>query len=146
MSCSAQEEVSVDINLTQTKEETTKTKSNPKFLSAQPLNPTPIKITIADLPQPYATRSIANRPNVIPVPTNPSLKVPAGFQVNVFAEGLNRPRWMSLTSEGDILVAESYDNRLRILSDRDGDGVAEISQIFATSKNGIDQPLGNGFY
>ena len=58
---------------------------------------------------------------------------------------------MVLTPEGDILVTESYDHRLRRLSDRDGDGVAEINQVFATRDNGINQPLGmafadNGFY
>jgi glucose/arabinose dehydrogenase len=109
------------------------------------LEPTPIRIILGDLPKPYATESASKSPNVIPVPGNPVLNVPKGFQVNVFADNLNRPRWMTLTPEGDVLVAESYDNRLRRLADRDRDGVAEINQVFATSDNGINQPLGMAF-
>ena len=149
MSCTPHNSATTEGETTTTKSTSSVTKvavvPDSAIVPTQPLEPTPIKITVADLPEPYATRSVSNRPNVISIPDNPVLKVPAGFQVNVFAEGLNRPRWMSLTPEGDILVAESYDNRLRRLSDRDGDGVAEIDRVFATSKNGIDQPLGMAF-
>lgn len=103
------------------------------------------QIELEDLPQPYNTESASKPPNVIAVPSNPTLQVPQGFKVNVFATDINRPRWMALTPEGDVVVAESYDNRLRLLQDRDGDGVAEGNKIFATADNGINQPLGMAF-
>ncbi len=162
ISCIPKTEVSVESNSPNKKAEiaTTQQTSQAKTVAAIPksaivptesFEPTPITIKVTDLPQPYATRSTSKPPKVIPVPANPVLQAPPGFQVNVFAEGLNRPRWMVLTPEGDILVTESYDHRLRRLSDRDGDGVAEINQVFATRDNGINQPLGmafadNGFY
>lgn len=118
---------------------------NRVIIATQPLEPKPIRISISDLPQPYATKSARKPPNVIPIPPNPTLQVPQGFVVNVFADHLQRPRWLSLTPEGDVLVAESYNNQLRLLADRDGDGVAEINQIFATEDNGINQPLGMVF-
>lgn len=148
LSCSLdQETASVELHSANQKAETVKTQQqfSASLIPTESFEPTPIEITVKDLPQPYATESVSNRPQVIPVPANPLLQVPAGFQVNVFAEGVNRPRWMSLTPEGDVLVAESYDNRLRRLGDRDGDGVAEINQVFATQANGIDQPLGMAF-
>ena len=103
------------------------------------------QIELSDLPQPYNTESASKSPNVIAVPSNPTLKVPQGFKVNVFATDINRPRWMALTPEGDVVVAESYDNRLRLLQDSDGDGVAEGNKVFATADNGINQPLGMAF-
>jgi glucose/arabinose dehydrogenase len=102
-------------------------------------------LKIEDLPLPYSTESASKQPKVTKIPVNPRLKVPQGFKVNVFAANLNRPRWMSLTPEGDVLVAESYDSRLRLLKDRDRDGVAESNLVFATEANGINQPLGMAF-
>jgi glucose/arabinose dehydrogenase len=102
-------------------------------------------LKIEDLPLPYTTESASKQPKITEIPANPRLKVPQGFKVNVFAANLNRPRWMSLTPEGDVLVAESYDSRLRLLKDRDRDGVAESDRVFATEANGINQPLGMAF-
>jgi len=48
----------------------------------------PIRITLASLPQPFASQSASKSPNVLPIPPNPTLRV-AGFTVNVFAEGLD---------------------------------------------------------
>ncbi|BAU64922.1 L-sorbosone dehydrogenase [Stanieria sp. NIES-3757] len=134
-------------------ESTTSSSSTPtqSTITTNVLNPTPIRITIDSLPQPFATQSASNSPNVIPVPENPTLNVPAGFQVNVFAEGLEQPRWMSLTPDGDVLVAESRRDRIRLLQDQNGDGIAETNQVFGTSDNGLDQPfgmtfVGNNFY
>jgi glucose/arabinose dehydrogenase len=134
-------------------ESTTSSSSTPtqSKITTNVLNPTPIRITIDSLPQPFATQSASNSPNVISVPENPTLNVPAGFQVNVFAEGLEQPRWMALTPDGDVLVAESRSDRIRLLQDRNGDGVAETKQVFGTSENGLDQPFGmtfvsNNFY
>jgi len=109
------------------------------------LSPTPIRINPADLPRPFASNSASKPPNVVPIPPNPTLSLPAGFTVNVYAEGLNAPRWLALTPSGDVLVTETRQNRIRLLSDTNGDGVADVNQIFAGSKNGVNIPLGMAF-
>ncbi|GAB4543697.1 MAG: sorbosone dehydrogenase family protein [Pleurocapsa sp.] len=120
-------------------------------IATEVLQPTPIKITIDDLPQPYATKSASNSPNVIPVPDNPLLQVPEGFQVNVFADNLDTVRWLGLTPEGDVIAVQSKRDRLTLLQDKDRDGVAEVAGVFGDESNGLDQPLGvtfadNSFY
>ena len=120
-------------------------------VTTQELTPTPIKITLADLPQPYATESVNNAPNVIPVPENPILQVPSGFKVNVFADNLPSVRWMTVTPDGDVLAVQSKENKITLLQDNDKDGVAEVKQTFGDRTNNLDQPLGvtfagNSFY
>lgn len=110
-----------------------------------PLAPQPIQISIDRLPQPFATNSASKSPNVIGIPANPVLQVPQGFTVNVFADSLDRPRWLALTPSGDVLVTETRQNRIRLLSDRDGNGAADVNQIFATAQNGLNIPFGMAF-
>lgn len=90
-----------------------------------------------------------------------------GLKVNAFARGLAHPRWIHVLANGDVLVAEAtsvprakmrnvFDyamvstmrrakatgesaNRITLLRDRDGDGVAEIQQVFM---EGLNQPFG----
>jgi len=115
------------------------------LIPTRTLSPTPIQVTLNSLPSPYTSRSASKGPNVVPIPENATLQVPKGFQVNVFAEGLDHPRWLALTPTGDVLVTETRQNRIRLLRDRDGDGVAETAKIFATSANGLDIPFGMAF-
>jgi glucose/arabinose dehydrogenase len=89
-----------------------------------------------------------------------------GLQVNAFATGLKHPRWIHLLPNGDVTVAEAlfqpgpakslFDwamistqeraaaigpspNRITLLRDADGDGVAEICEPFL---EGLSQPFG----
>lgn len=117
----------------------------PQAIQTTPLTPTPIQISLDRLPPPFATNSASKSPNVIPIPSNPTLKVPEGFTVNVFAEGLDRPRWLALTPSGEVLVTETQQNQIRRLHDTDGDGVADENAIFATAANGLDIPFGMAF-
>ncbi len=116
-----------------------------KEIRTEPLSPQPIRITLASLPQPFASDSVSKPPNVVPIPQNPVLKVPPGFVVNVFAEGLDRPRWLALTPTGDVLVTETPQNRIRLLRDGNGDGVAEVRKTFAGPENGLEIPFGMAF-
>ena len=84
-------------------------------------SPTPIRINLADLPKPFATNSASKSPNVVPIPPKPTLSVPQGFTVNVYAEGLDAPRWLALTPSGDVLVTETRQNRIRLLRDTNSD-------------------------
>jgi glucose/arabinose dehydrogenase len=90
----------------------------------------------------------------------------AGLKVNAFAAGLKHPRWLHVLPNGDVLAAEAlsvpggirsfYDyamystmkraaavgdspNRITLLRDSDGDGVAEARHVFL---DGLNQPFG----
>ncbi len=115
------------------------------LIQTQPLTLQPIQITPESLPPPFATESAANSPQVIPIPAKPTLNLPAGFKVNVFAEKLDRPRWLALTPTGEILVTETRQNRIRLLKDNNQDGIAEVYQTFATAENGLNIPFGMAF-
>jgi glucose/arabinose dehydrogenase len=114
-------------------------------IRTQPLSPQPIRITLASLPQPFATESASKSPNVISIPQNPTLRVPPGFSINVFADSLDAPRWLALTPNGDVLVTETRQNRIRLLRDSNGDGVADIRKTFASPQNGLNIPFGMAF-
>jgi len=89
-----------------------------------------------------------------------------GLKVNAFATGLDHPRWIDVLPNGDVLIAESTQvagtprsvfhyamqatmrraralgvsaNRITLLRDKDGDGVAETRGVFM---EGLSQPFG----
>jgi glucose/arabinose dehydrogenase len=89
-----------------------------------------------------------------------------GLEVNAFATGLVHPRWIHLLPNGDVTVAEALQsagkpqtvfehamiatmrraaavgvskNRITLLRDADGDGVAEVRETFL---DGLRQPFG----
>src|ERR1700742_1795204 len=49
------------------------------------------KLTVGDLPQPYATQSVRNQPHIVPRPQNAWPAAPAGFKVTLYAGGDNGP-------------------------------------------------------
>ena len=114
-------------------------------IATQPLNPKAIRIIPEKLPEPFATNSASKSPNILPIPPKPTLKVPKGFQVKVFAEGLDRPRWLALTPTGEVLVTETPQNRITVLRDANGDGTTDSRKVFADAKNGLDIPFGMAF-
>ena len=101
----------------------------------------------------------------------------AGTSVTAFAAGLDHPRWIFVLPNGDVLVAETNAppkpednkgikgwimkkvmkragagvpsaNRITLLRDADGDGVAEVRSVFL---EGLNSPfgmalVGNDFY
>ena len=115
------------------------------LISTTTLSPTPIRIAVPNLPKPFASESASKSPNVIPIPQNPTLRVPQGFTVNVYAEGLDAPRWLALTPSGDVLVTETRENRIRLLRDTNSDGVADVRSSFASGENGVNIPFGMTF-
>lgn len=115
---------------------------NGSAIPTQPISSTPINIDLNSLPAPFQTQSATKFSQTVPIPENPVLQVPDGFQVNVFASGLERPRWMALTPTGDLLVAETSQNRITLLRDLNQDGVADLRNTFASADNGLNQPFG----
>jgi hypothetical protein len=100
-------------------------------------------ITVADLPAPYSTVSSGNNPRVVRVPTNAVLSVPPGFTVRRFATGFSDPRLLCVAPNGDIFIAETRANRIRVLRAVDGADAPTDNQIYATN---LDRPFGIAFY
>jgi glucose/arabinose dehydrogenase/cytochrome c2 len=98
---------------------------------------------VADLPVPYATKASGNGPQVVPAPTNAALAVPPGFTVKKFASGLNNPRLVRTAPNGDLFIAETARNRIRVMRTVDGADAPAENQIFA---EGLDRPFGIAFY
>jgi glucose/arabinose dehydrogenase len=65
-----------------------------------------------------------------------SIKVPPGFAVNLFADGLNGPRFLHFGPDDALYVADRRNNRIVALSDVDRDGVAEQTRVFADNLKG----------
>ena len=109
-------------------------------------------------------------------PQGATPRAASGFAVKAFASGLDHPRWLYVLPDGDVLVAETSAppqpgqtgltawvmelimtwvganvpsaNRITLLRDADGDGVAETRSTFLT---GLNSPfgmalIGNDFY
>jgi glucose/arabinose dehydrogenase len=104
-----------------------------------------IRIGLSDLPAPYHSASARKGPARIDVPDDATLAVPEGFHVNVWAEGLQRPRFLVMTPDGDVLVVTSFSNTVWRLADKDGDGAAEVREVFANADNAANQPFGMAF-
>lgn len=100
-------------------------------------------ITADKLPAPYATPTPRNNPAVVPRPADAQLSVPAGFKVELFAKDLNGPRLVHVAPNGDIFIAETRANRVRILRAADGASAPSQDSIFA---DGLDRPFGMAFY
>jgi glucose/arabinose dehydrogenase len=99
-------------------------------------------ITVNDLPKPYATASTAAFSRIVARPAGAWPRVPAGFEVDLLAEGLNNPRKIVTAPNGDLFVAESGPGRVKLL--RPGpDGKVTTKSIFAEH---LRQPFGIAFY
>ena len=130
-----------------------------KLEVADGIGPTP------QLPKPNKT--LIPTVKVAPAKGWPSGMTPTavpGLQVSAFADGLDRPRWLHVLPNGDVLVAETNAppkpkddnslkgffmklfmkqagagvpsaNRITLLRDADGDGVAETRSAFLQSLN-----------
>ena len=59
------------------------------------------------LPPPFATPSVRNTPRVIPQPAGAKLNVPAGFTMEIWAEGFKTPRIMVLGPSNEIILSDA---------------------------------------
>jgi glucose/arabinose dehydrogenase len=101
------------------------------------------EIRVETLPPPNATGDATNPPKVVDRPAGARLAVPPGFSVSVFAEGdFTRPRWITTTPSGDVLVADADANEIVLLADDDHDGKAEVRHTFV---DGLNKPFGMAF-
>src|SRR5437016_1476651 len=96
-----------------------------------------------DLPQPGATASAVNFSRVVARPAGAMPQVPAGFRIELFAEGLSAPRVIRVAPNGDIFVAETRAGRIRVLRAADGAEKASSSDVYAS---GLNEPFGIAFF
>lgn len=117
----------------------------PNQVPTERLDPEPIRIRVADLPPPFHTESARRSPEVIDPPDDATLRVPDGFRVQRFATDVPQARWLANTPDGRVLCSQARENRITLLVDADGDGVAERASAFADESNGLDLPFGMAF-
>lgn len=101
------------------------------------------KITVADLPKPYATKGVGNPPTVVPRPANAWPQAPAGFKVQLYTDHLDEPREIRTAPNGDFFVAESHGSDIKVFRGITPDGKPNQVSTFAT---GLHQPFGIAFY
>ncbi|HEU5041791.1 MAG TPA: sorbosone dehydrogenase family protein, partial [Gemmatimonadales bacterium] len=119
-----------------------------------------------ELPPPDTAASVTRLSVIRPWPEGRTPTAPPGFRVSLYADGFQRPRWLHVLPNGDVLVAESANpgvprdtlqppewiaarwasgnrghsaNRIMLLRDADGDGRAErrIPLLW-----GLNRPVG----
>ncbi len=101
------------------------------------------KITVKDLPQPYATKSAGNAPELVARPENVWPQAPDGFKVDLYASGLDGPRLIRTASNGDFFLAESTSGKIKVLRGISSSGKVDQVSVFAS---GLEQPYGIAFY
>lgn len=101
------------------------------------------RIKPKDLPQPGATPSAGNFPHVVARPASAIPQVPAGFKIELFADGLSGPRIIRTAPNGDIFVVETHAGRIRVLRASDGASKPTANEIYAS---GLDRPFGIAFF
>ena len=100
-------------------------------------------ITVADLPEPYASRSVDNGPDLVARPAGAMPIAPEGFKVSLYADGFQNPRLLRTAPNGDVFLAESRSGEVKVLRGLGADGRAQQVSVFAT---GLRQPFGIAFY
>ena len=123
----------------------TTTKDNPTTQHDSTLAYDPnIESRIAELPKPYATKSVTKRSDEIGWPAGKTPVAPAGFTVKRYAEGLDNPRWIYEGPNGDMFVSLAQtkgnsSNSVLIFRDANKDGIPEMKETFVDDLN---KPLG----
>src|SRR6187402_763069 len=122
------------------------------------------------------TKSYGNFSKVIGWKNGETPTAPPGFTVTKYADGFKNPRWMYVTPNGDVLVAQSNSNYsflkqigatlkgvwrsnnlkhsaniITLLRDSNKDGIPDLRETFLDEDNGLNQPfgmlvIGNWFY
>ena len=101
------------------------------------------RITVGDLPEPFATDSVYNGPDLVSRPADAWPKAPAGFRVELYAGGLDNPRLMRTAPNGDLFLAESHSGQIIVFRGVSSQGKALQNAVFA---KGLKQPFGIAFY
>jgi glucose/arabinose dehydrogenase len=100
-------------------------------------------VRVEALPAPFATPSVDTPARIIKRPERAWPRVPPGFRVTRYADGLDHPRALRTAPGGDVFVTESHRGVLRVLRGLRADGTAERIETFVDE---LDKPFGVAFY
>ena len=101
------------------------------------------KITPADLPKPYATKSATNGPSVVDRPKDAWPQAPDGFKVELYSTDVSDGRKILTAPNGDFFVVESHGAAIKVFRGITADGKAQQSSTFISNLN---DPYGIAFY
>ena len=96
-----------------------------------------------DLPRPYVSKSTSNSAGLVERPADAKPKLPPGFSAELIASGINNPRVVRIAPNGDLFVADSQANQIRVYRLAEGSAKLVKDGIFAGDLN---QPYGIAFY
>ena len=99
------------------------------------------RVTVADLPKPFATDSAGNSARYVAPADNFLPKAPAGFAVSLFSKDLDGPRNMRTAPNGDLYVVESGKGRISVFRNQGG----KLSMTRETFAEGLNEPFGIAF-
>ena len=88
------------------------------------------------LPPPFATPAVRNNPKVIPQPEGARLSTPAGFHMEIWAEGFTTPRFMALDANSHVLLSDSGSGIVYVFEGRERKKLIE----------GLRRPYGLAFW
>ncbi|HEY1755941.1 MAG TPA: sorbosone dehydrogenase family protein [Bryobacteraceae bacterium] len=112
------------------------------FVSASDVKPGMFrKITMNDLPKPYATESARNT-KLAARPAGGLPQVAAGFKVELYLDNLKGPRQIRTAPNGDFFVAESSSGDIKVIRPTAGGKPPQV-ETFATGQRGA---FGINFY
>lgn len=80
---------------------------------------------------------------IVPMPAGAKPAAPPGFSVERVTSGLANPRAIRVAPNGDLFVADSMSNTVRIYRVPEGSAKPSKDEVFAS---GLRQPFGIAFY
>lgn len=99
------------------------------------------QFTAQDLPKPNPSET-ENFGAIVPIPDGAKPLVPEGFTVELITQGLKGPRAIRVAPNGDLFIAESMSNDVRVLRMSEDGGEPQL-EVFAS---GLTKPFGMAFY
>ncbi|MBZ9996389.1 PQQ-dependent sugar dehydrogenase [Mesorhizobium sp. BH1-1-4] len=96
-----------------------------------------------DLPKPYVTKSASNSAGLADMPADAKPQLPPGFSAQLIASGIDNPRVVRVAPNGDLFVADSEANQVRVYRLTKGGAQPAEQGVFAGNLN---QPYGIAFY
>ena len=100
-------------------------------------------ITAQDVPPPAQSEGVANFSQTVPRPDGAMPALPSGFTATVIATGLKTPRVVRTAPNGDLFVAETGANQVRVFRLASGKPETPDGSVFVS---GLNQPFGLAFY
>lgn len=96
-----------------------------------------------DLPKPNVAKSASNSAGLAERPADAKPQLPEGFSAELIASGIDNPRVVRAAPNGDLFVADSEANQIRVYRLTEGSAKPAEKSIFAGD---LHQPYGIAFY